>query len=128
MRKNFDFYFQPAMALGNIDIEDIGDCIIEGNPGFEKYYYLVIKTEYGRTKICKFGPVLRSLQYLVEEFKFEMTSFEYSEGRLVKQIDSFLNSHNIVQAREIDEEELEQNCDINLLKFMLKEEGEQSNE
>lgn len=122
MRKSFEYYYQPAQAIGNLDVENIGECNILANPDIEKYYLLTVRTEHGFTKVTKFGPVLlgKGLQYLVDNFKFELTTFEYSESRIIKQIESFLNSHNITQAREINNEELESYCDINLLNFIVK--------
>ena len=130
MRKSFEYDFQPSQAYGNLDIENIGSCNIIANPDIEKFYFLTTRTEHGFTKICKFGPVLighGDLQYIVDSFKFELISFEYSEARIVKQIDQFLNSNGITQAREIDEEELINNCNIELLKFISKQ-GEQNYE
>lgn len=124
MRKSFEYYYQPAQAIGNLDVENIGECNILANPDIEKFYILTVRTEHGFTKVSKFGPVIpdkNDLQYIVDVFKFELTTFEYSESRIIKQIDGFLNSHNITQAREIDNEELKNYCDINLLNFIIKE-------
>ena len=114
MTRNFEYSVQVTHEA-DITIEDIGNCIIEGNDTELRYYYLWICTsDIGITRIYKWGPVLigdlRDTQDAIYSYNFSYLKKDYSETLVRKTIESFLNDPkiNIFQARELTLDELKE--------------------
>lgn len=56
MKLNFK-YFYSRSATGDLEVEDIGNCSIEANDNLGNFYYLLIETNMGFTKIFEYGPI-----------------------------------------------------------------------
>lgn len=119
MEKTFE-YLETKVFVEQLNLKDIGNCIIEGKTEFSTFYYLTIQTELGFTRVCEFGPCTDCLQYDVKCFNFKHYKMDYSDNKCASAIGKFLNnpSYTIVEAKEINFEDLTKNCDINILGFV----------
>lgn len=110
MQKSYN-YFETSTFLGQLDVEDIGDCAIEANNDKGLVYYLIIKTIYGITHCLETGPFIIDLEELPKVSNIRYFSFEFNDKKINKIIDSFLNDPNreITQAKIVDEEEVYEN-------------------
>ena len=126
MEKSFE-YLAVISKLGNIDVKDIGNCIIKANTDSAIYYYLWIRTsDLGITRVCEFGPCIDAGQYLIKTFGFKYNKFNFTEAKCTTAIQKFLNNinYNITQATEITKEQLLDECDnIDIFKFMEDDYG-----
>lgn len=111
MQKSFE-YLPTVCMVGNLDVEDIGDCIIKANNDLGIFYYLWVKTNYGESRIFELGPIVSedNTKYLVKTFKLDYRKTTYTEPKLIKAIQSFLNNpgYQITQAITIPEEQLKE--------------------
>lgn len=111
MKLNFE-YFYSRSATGDLEVEDIGNCSIEANDDIGNFYYLLIETNMGFTKIFEYGPIQPDFDVLPKTVNCTFNRIEYNEKKIQKQIYSFLNTpiRNITQAQLIEKEELLSNC------------------
>lgn len=121
MKSAFNYYGSISY-LDCIDINDIGNCIIQCNNDKGEMFFLWIKTQLGLTRILSMGPYIyeKDLQAEIKSFYTSYSKINYSESKIHTTIKSFLNDYKkeITQAREITEEELREYCDFNTLDFM----------
>lgn len=125
MRRSFD-YLPTIEKIGNIDIEDIGNCIIKANNDSGALYYLWIKSDFGEVRVFQLGPYISlddgdNSRYFIKSFGFDFKRTTYAEGKLIKYIDTFLNnpSYQITQAILIEEDQLKEELkDFDILNFM----------
>lgn len=105
MRQNFG-YFYSSMAIGQLDVDDIGNCAIEANNDEGNYYYMVIETNLGFTKIFEYGPVQPDFNEMCKSVTCTFDRIEFNEKKISKRIYSFLNApgKNITQAQIVDKE------------------------
>ena len=92
------------MAIGQLDVEDIGNCAIEANDDLGIYYYLVIETYLGFTKIFEYGPVQPDFNELNKSVSCLFNRIEFNDKKISKRIYTFLNAptRNITQAQMVD--------------------------
>ena len=123
MALEFEYFYQ-RMATGNLEVEDIGNCAIEANNDDGLFYYLLIETNMGFTKIFEYGPIHPDFHELPKSVKCNFERIEYNEKKLSKKIDDFLNSgfKCITQAQEIDKDMLLNNC-TNIIEYMRDREN-----
>ena len=121
MQGSFEYFFQPT-PTNDITIENTGNCVIKAFNDDAATFYLWIKTsEFGLTKIIEFGPYVEDLLYELKNFKISYKKINYSESKITKAIDTFLNNPNyqITQAFESVEEEIKPLLEnIDLVTFM----------
>lgn len=105
MRQNFG-YFYSSMAIGQLDVDDIGNCAIEANNDEGNYYYMVIETNLGFTKMFEYGPVQPDFNEMCKSVTCTFDRIEFNEKKISKRIYSFLNApgKNITQAQIVDKE------------------------
>jgi hypothetical protein len=103
MRQNFE-YFYSREAIGNLDVEDIGNCSIEANDDLGNFYYIVIDTNLGFTRIFEYGPCNPDFNELPKAVGCTFNRIEFNEKQIQKRIYSFLNAphRNITQAQLVD--------------------------
>lgn len=113
---NFEYCITKLVGA-DIDVEDIGNTAIRGysDNGFE--YYLVVKTELGWTEIFEFGPVISDIEQLPKSVSYSYDRIEYSENKISKRIDRFLNNNPITIAEIIDVDTAKSNM-RNLTKYI----------
>ena len=126
MQGSFE-YFYTTQASNDITVENIGNCVIKAFNDNAVTFYLWIKTsDDGITRVIEVSPILNDLQYESKEFKCIYKKFTYSDQKVNKAINTFLNNPNylITQAFEVDKEEFIPILkDIELLKFMESSDG-----
>lgn len=110
-------YFYVEQAVGNLDIEDIGNCCIQANNDNCEFYYLVILTDYGITRVLEYGPYVESYTPLFITSAFQQ--FDYNEQRIDKLINKFLNNQKrqITQAILVDFDDIKNNL-VNPINFI----------
>ena len=97
-------YLQRVTVEGELVVDNIGDCVIEANNDFGELFYLIIRTELGWTEILEYGPCVPDLLLLHAEYQIKYNRFEFSEYKIQKRIDKFLNDgkRSITQAKITD--------------------------
>lgn len=111
-------YMRTVQALDTIDIPDIGNTCINAFNDFGLEWYLIIDTYQGWTKIKEFGPLLADLDHIATYFDYTMYQHEYSEKKISKVIEKFINNNKrmITQVFEVPKEQAE-----NRLEAVLKD-------
>ena len=84
-------YLQRIVVEGQLDVENIGDCVIVANNDLGREYYLVIKTLLGWTEILDYGPYTPDFIMLHNEYSVKYSRIEYNETKIEKVIERFLN-------------------------------------
>ena len=104
-------YMERVVVEGQLDVDNIGDCVIVGNNDIAEEWYLVIKTELGWSEIIESGPHVHDLELLHPNFQIKYSRIEYNSGKLERTIDKFLNDPKrlITQARVVELEEIREN-------------------
>ena len=105
--RNFEYFF-TRIATGELEIEDIGNCVIEANDDLGQSYYLKIDTNLGWSRIFEYGPCTPDFQELPKSVICTFDREEFNEIKLSNRIKQFLNApkRNITQAKEITNNEL----------------------
>ena len=106
MTKNFK-YLTEIVVQNDIQIEDIGECAILANNDLDEKWVLIISSELGLVDVFETGPIWDDMSVLPRYFFVSYKRIDYSESKISKIIDKFLNepSRGITQAVEIDKEE-----------------------
>lgn len=104
MRSSFNYMYETE-AQDVLDIEDIGNVCLQASNDAGQNWILWIKTSLGFTYFIEYGPFNynRNTEYLNSNFQ----RIEYSEYKIEKKIDKFLNEPRrlITQVNFIDEDE-----------------------
>lgn len=108
-------YTQSAAAA--LNVEDYGNCAIEANNDDGFFWYLVVDTALGWTRVLEFGPVSIDKEELPETFNCSYSRFEFRGPKIVKTIDKFLNRETkhllpISQAREVGRDSALDHCPV----------------
>ena len=103
----FDYLYM-MQATGSLNIEDIGNVTLHAFNDFYKQYFLIIQTQLGRTKIVEYGPIfVNEVEEPPNQIIYTYNEFEYSESKICKAIDKFLNNAKamITQVNIIEKDE-----------------------
>lgn len=120
-------YFYVRTHTDALDVENIGNCFIEAFGDNGTRQYLWIRTELGFTKILEAGPYVDDGKIPCKSCDISFQSTEFSESKIIKRIESFLNTikYHITQAFDKQEEYTEEEKFeklYNLINYMEKEE------
>lgn len=118
-------YFYITEASDAIDIENLGNCFIEAYNDFGARFYLWIQTDLGFTKILEAGPYAE-VNIPTKTANISYTQIEYSDSKITKRIETFLNSSKYMIRQAInkqDEYTLEEKISklYNIVEYMKKE-------
>ncbi len=107
---DFEYYLTQAY-VGNLEIEDIGNVVIEAKGAVGAYYYLFIMTNLGQTHIVLYGPSIDT-GLMPDKVTCTYDKINFDSKRISKTIKSFLNnsSYEITDARVISKQEALSNC------------------
>lgn len=110
MTRDFE-YFTKVVVNASLSIEDIGECAIRANNDLGYFWFLVIQTELGLSEIFEVGPIMIDIDELPKACNWSYRRIQYSDTKLSKIIDNFLNDgyRCITQAEEITVEEAKEN-------------------
>ena len=85
------FEYMISRVVGDtFDIDDIGNCAIEAYNDKGEMYALSISTNLGWTEILQYGPI-SEIEEIPKSFSYTYKRIEYSESKIEKMIDRFLN-------------------------------------
>ena len=98
--------------MGELEIEDLGNCTIEASNDEGMFFYLQIKTSMGWTKITEYGPAMPDFAELPKSVYCAFSRIEYDDGKISKKINEFLNTpkRNITQAQVVEDFVMYDNC------------------
>lgn len=85
-------YLQRVIVDAQLDVENIGECVISGRNDIGEEFYLIIKTELGWTEVLEYGPCVPDLELLPYNYNISYNRFEFNQGKLERIIDKFLNN------------------------------------
>ena len=97
----FDYYY-VATAMGQLEIEDIGNCAIQTCTDMGACYYMVITTNLGTTRFVQYGPIVPDIGVLPDKVEVLYKSMNWDSRKLAKEIDKFIRTGAITQAVLID--------------------------
>lgn len=102
----FEYLYQIS-AMGNIDIEDIGNVCLSATNTLYQEYILIIFTEQGKSKIISYGPRFVDLKIAPSSVSYTYNEIDFKQSKLIRVIEQFLNNpkHMISQVQEITLEE-----------------------
>ena len=105
-------YFYTTQSMGELQIDNIGQCAIQANNDSGEFWYLVVKTRLGSSRVFSYGPLAKGVDFLHKSTKMSFKRIEYDEGKIEKEIKGFLNNPfaDITQAMEISPEEALAEC------------------
>ena len=119
-------YFYTQQATDSLTIENLGNCFIEAFSDRGAKVYLWIRTELGFSRILEAGPYIDDGKIPCKVSNISFTQTEFSESKIIKRIESFLNTpkYQITQAFDKQEEYTEQEKFeklYNIIDYMEKE-------
>ena len=118
--RSYDYYYEKIINA-KLDIEHPGNCAIEALTKEGANYYLVITTFLGITSIFKYGPVIPDIELLPHTVTCSYERINYSESKINKTIDLFLNNSKlfIVSATEVEKNYALANC-VDIIDYVRK--------
>ena len=84
-------YLQRVVVDAELNVDDIGQCVILGRNDIGEESYLIIRTEMGWTEQISIGPVCPDIDILPFNVAILYSRFEYNQGKIERSIDKFLN-------------------------------------
>lgn len=84
-------YLQRVVVDAELNVDDIGQCVILGRNDMGEESYLIIRTEMGWTEQISIGPVCPDIEILPFNVAILYSRFEYNQGKIERAIDKFLN-------------------------------------
>lgn len=123
-------YLQRIVVDAQLEVEDIGQCVILGRNDLGEEYYLVTRTEMGYTEQIQFGPVCPEVDILPFNVAMFYSRFEFSQLKIEKSIDKFLNDTKkaISQAEVVDIETIQPLVMQSITKIFKMVDKEESND
>ena len=108
---DFEYYI-TKIVNGSIDIEDTGNCAIKAYNDNGSCYVLIIETSLGISRVFQYGPAVHDLDLLPKSVNCSFKRIEYSDYKIHKVIDEFLNNgySGITQAFVVDKDEALNEC------------------
>ena len=84
-------YLQRVVVDAELNVDDIGQCVILGRNDIGEESYLIIRTEMGWTEQISIGPVCPDIEILPFNVAILYIRYEYNQGKIERAIDKFLN-------------------------------------
>ncbi len=84
-------YLQRVIVDAQLDVDNIGECVLRGRNDLGEEYYLIIRTDMGWTEQINFGPVTPDVDILPFNINMNYARFEFNQSKLMRAIDKFLN-------------------------------------
>ena len=120
MKTSFPYLFQEQ-NMDTLSVTDIGNCCIVANNDLSDEYILVIRTQYGVSRVLEYGPYNNGMLKPHCECIFDQ--LDYNENKLCGRIGKFLNQKNrcITQAEECEYESVKEKI-ISPVRYLYYEE------
>lgn len=112
-------YLQRIIVDAQLDVENIGECVILGRNDLGEEFYLIIRTDMGWTEQINFGPVTPEVDILPFNINLTYARFEFNQTKLMRAIDKFLNDPKkmITQADVVELESIQEPIQFSLDKI-----------
>ena len=85
-------YLQRVLVDAQLDVEDVGCCAILARNDLGEEFYLLTRSEMGWVEVIEYGPCTPDLDILPFNIQLLYDRFEFSQYKLEKRIDKFLNN------------------------------------
>lgn len=104
-------YLQRVIVDAELEVDNIGDVVIQANNDLAEEFYLIIKTELGWVEVIESGPIVPDLNLLPLNYNIKYSRFEYNQSKIERIIDKFLNDPKriITQAKIVELEDIVDN-------------------
>lgn len=104
-------YLERVVVEGQLEVDNIGECVIRANNDLAEDYYLIIRTELGYTEVLEYGPCVPDLELLPASYQIHYNRFDYNSAKIERIIDKFLNDSKrmITQAEVVSLENIREN-------------------
>lgn len=101
-------YLQRVVIDATLEIDNIGECVLQARNDIGDEYYLFIHTELGWTEVVEYGPAHPDISILPNSITYKYDRFEFNFGKIERIIDKFLNDGKrmISQASVVDVEDV----------------------
>ena len=73
-------YMQRVVVEANLEVDNVGDCVLQANNDFGNEYYLLIKTELGWSEVLEYGPCIPDIQILPLDYKIAWIRVGFQSG------------------------------------------------
>lgn len=112
-------YLQRIIVDAQLDVDNIGECVILGRNDLGEEFYLIIRTDMGWTEQINFGPVTPEIDILPFNINLTYARFEFNQTKLMRAIDKFLNDPKkmITQADVIEMDLIQEGIHASLAKI-----------
>lgn len=104
---NFEYSYVRT-AMGDIEIDDIGNVSLIANTDNDDEFYLYIHTSLGQTTIIQYGPINPDFDTLPNFVSCTYQQVTYNDKFLKNTIRNFINNskYHITQVQVVDAKEL----------------------
>lgn len=118
-------YLQRVVVDADIEIDNIGDCVLEATNDLGEQFYLIIRTILGWTEILEYGPCLPDFELLSASYNIKYSRIEFNMAKIERIIDKFLNDAKrvITQARLTTLEDI-RDCLVNPIDKLMEDSNE----
>lgn len=89
MNSEFRFNTQTTQ-IDSIDVEDIGNCALEAIDQLGRFFYFIIVTVEGWSKVITFGPVIPDIKLLPTGYKSSYDYMSYADTKVQKMIQKWV--------------------------------------
>ena len=86
-------YNEQTVFTEALDIVDIGNVALRASNSSGIEYYIITKTNLGKTGILEFGPILPDFPSLLDGFHINYQKIDYKESKIMKSLNSFVNDY-----------------------------------
>ena len=81
MDASYDYNTQTVL-MSSIDVEDIGNCVLEAVDQNGCYHYLIVSTANGYSKVVEWGPVIPDVDIVPSGYKSAYSYMSYSDSKI----------------------------------------------
>lgn len=112
-------YLQRIIVDAQLDVDNIGECVLLGRNDLGEEFYLIIRTDMGWTEQINFGPVTPEVDILPFNINLTYARFEFNQAKLMRAIDKFLNDPKkmITQADVVEIDSIQEGIQASLMKI-----------
>lgn len=112
-------YLQRIIVDAQLDVDNIGECVLLGRNDLGEEFYLIIRTDMGWTEQINFGPVTPEVDILPFNINLTYARFEFNQAKLMRAIDKFLNDPKkmITQADVIEVDSIQEGIQASIMKI-----------
>lgn len=120
-------YLQRVVVDAQLDVDNIGECVLLGRNDLGEEFYLIVRTDMGWTEQINFGPVTPDVDILPFNINLTYARFEFNQTKLMRAIDKFLNDPKkmITQADVVELESIQELIQFSLNKIFPDRGGQE---